>query len=306
MSENKTRYHLSKHYVYNPLPFGDVQLLQLGRRYCDATEIIAAHPHLNWFELTIVTGGSGTIVTNNEGTSVSAGDIYLSFPCDIHEIRADRDTKLEYDFFSFYPTNKELSKALKTITLEYWDEKKRVFQDEKISALVEQAISEFIPNEQPYSQAVLTDIFHLILVYLIRNFEGVQAGNANVSDSEILCFQVMNYIDTHVYSLKKLEALAPKFNYNYGYLSGLFKRTTGKTISEYYYHRKMETAKALILEQKKTVGEIAEMLGYNLYSFSKAFKKKHGISPKAMQSGKRYPVEPSCSDPELTTSCQDI
>ena len=45
----------------------------------------------------------------------------------------------------------------------------------------------------------------------------------------------------------------------------------------------MKTAKALILEQKKTIGEIAEMLGYNLYSFSKAFKKRYGISPKAMQ-----------------------
>ena len=286
MAENKTRYHLSKHYVYNPLPFGDVQLLQLGRRYCDATEVIAAHPHLNWFELTIVTSGSGTIITNGEETPVCSGDIYLSFPCDIHEIRADRGDKLEYDFFSFYPTDKELSKAFKTITLEYWDEKKRVFQNEKISALVEQAISEFIPNEKPDSKAVLTDIFHLILVYLIRNFRGVQAGNANVSQAEILCFQVMNYIDTHVYSLKNLESLALKFNYNYGYLSGLFKRTTGKTIFEYYYHRKMETAKALLLERKKTVGEIAEMLGYNLYSFSKAFKKKHGISPKAMQKQK--------------------
>lgn len=286
MAENKTRYHLSKHYVYNPLPFGDVQLLQLGRRYCDATEVIAAHPHLNWFELTIVTSGSGTIITNGEETPVCSGDIYLSFPCDIHEIRADRGNKLEYDFFSFYPTDKELSKAFKTITLEYWDEKKRVFQNEKISALVEQAISEFIPNEKPDSKAVLTDIFHLILVYLIRNFRGVQAGNANVSQAEILCFQVMNYIDTHVYSLKNLESLALKFNYNYGYLSGLFKRTTGKTIFEYYYHRKMETAKALLLERKKTVGEIAEMLGYNLYSFSKAFKKKHGISPKAMQKQK--------------------
>lgn len=287
MLESKTRYHVTKHYVENPLPFGDTHLLQLGRRYCEPTEIIVAHPHLNWFELTIVTNGSGTVSTNGEEVVVTSGDIYLSFPCDIHEIRADQNTKLEYDFFSFYSTDEELSKALKTITLDYWNAKQRVFQDQKISDLVELAISEFLPAEQRYSKSVLTNIFHLILVYLIRNFSHTQAGNANVSDSEILCFQVMNYIDTHVYSLQKLEDLAPKFNYNYGYLSGLFKRTTGKTISEYYYHRKMETAKALILEQKKTIGEIAEMLGYNLYSFSKAFKKRYGISPKTMQKSKK-------------------
>ena len=93
----------------------------------------------------------------------------------------------------------------------------------------------------------------------------------------------MNYIDTHIYTIKKLEELAPKFNYSYGYLSGLFQRTTGKTLSEYHKHRKMETGKALILEKKKRISEIAEMLGYNLYSFSKAFKNTYGISPKIMQ-----------------------
>ena len=283
MSENKTRYHVNKHYISNPLPFGDIRLLQLGRRYCEPTEVISAHPHLNWFELTVVTGGSGTVITNNKKTPVSSGDIYLSFPCDIHEIRADRGEKLEYDFFAFYTTNESLSNSLKTITLEHWEETKRVIQDQKISTLIEHAIAEFIPTPQPDSKAVLTDIFHLILVYLIRNFNNVQSNITNVSSSEILCFQVMNYIDTHVYSLEKLEDLAPKFNYNYGYLSGLFRRTTGKTIFEYYHHRKMETAKALLLERKKSVSEIAEMLGYNLYSFSKAFKKIYKISPKNMQ-----------------------
>ena len=283
MLENKTRYHVDKHYVSNPLPFGGVRLVQLGRRYCEATEIISAHPHLNWFELTIIHNGRGTVSTNGKDVPVSAGDIYLSFPCDIHEIRADRDSKLEYDFFAFSPIDEELKTALKSLVRDYWDEKKRVFQDQKISALVEHAISEFIPEEQPDSKTVLTNIFHLILVYLIRDFSDIQPHSANVSEAEILCFQVMHYIDTHVYSLYRLEDLAPKFNYNYGYLSGLFKRTTGKTISEYYSHRKMETAKALVLEKKKSIGEIAEMLGYNLYSFSKAFKRAYGTSPKSLQ-----------------------
>ena len=48
----------------------------------------------------------------------------------------------------------------------------------------------------------------------------------------------------------------------------------------------METGKVLILEKKKNISEIAEMLGYNLYSFSKAFKRMHGVSPKGMQMGK--------------------
>ncbi len=280
MHENKTLYHFDRHYINNPLPFGNINLLQIGRRYCKPTEIITAHPHLNWFELTIVTGGKGAVITNGVETKVQSGDIYLSFPCDVHEIQADKNEKLEYDFFSFSCNDTELKQDLKNITRSYWGSESRTFQDEKISELIQFAIAEFLVENQPYSEQLLTEIFHLILIYLIRDFNDIKKNVAHISQSEILCFQLMNYIDTHIYSLQKLDELAPKFNYNYGYLSGLFKRTTGKTLSEYYNHRKMETAKALILEKKKKIGEIAEMLGYNLYSFSKAFKAKYGVSPK--------------------------
>jgi len=280
MLENKTLYHFDRHYVNNPLVFGNINLLQIGRRYCTPTEIITAHPHLNWFELTIVTGGKGTVITNGVETKVQSGDIYLSFPCDIHEIRADEKENLEYDFFSFSCNEVALKQDLKNITRNYLGSESRIFRDEKISDLIQYAIAEFLVENQPYSELLLIQIFHLILIYLIRDFNDIKQNTAHISQSEILCFQLMNYIDTHIYSLQKLDELAPKFNYNYGYLSGLFKRTTGKTISEYYNHRKMETAKALILEKKKKIGEIAEMLGYNLYSFSKAFKAKYGVSPK--------------------------
>jgi AraC-like DNA-binding protein len=281
--EWKTRYLLSNDHIENPLRFGDVQLLQLGRRYCEATEEIIPHPHLNWFELTIVTDGRGTVFTNGESCEVHSGDIYLSFPCDIHEIRADLNSKLEYDFLSFYCENPLLKRDLKGITQAYFGAKSRVFQDDKICSLVQQAIAEFSVKGQPYSEELLSDIFRLICVYLLRNFSDSKQKVDSVSDAQILCLQIMNYIDTHVYSLQYLQELAPRFNYNYGYLSGLFKKTTGKSLLDYFHHRKMETAKALILENKKKIKEIAEMLHYSPYAFSKAFKAKYGVSPKALQ-----------------------
>jgi hypothetical protein len=156
--EWKTRYLLSNDHIENPLRFGDVQLLQLGRRYCEATEEIIPHPHLNWFELTIVTDGRGTVFTNGESCEVYSGDIYLSFPCDIHEIRADLNSKLEYDFLSFYCENPLLKRDLKGITQAYFGAKSRVFQDDKICSLVQQAIAEFSVKGQPYSEELLSDI----------------------------------------------------------------------------------------------------------------------------------------------------
>ena len=281
MDKQKTRYHLIKDYG-NPLQFGEFYLVQIGRRFCDVGEIIPTHAHQNWFELTIVTQGSGTIITNGNATQVKTGDIYLSFPCDLHELQAN-DDRLEYDFLAFYTKDETFADELSTLSQTYLREDTRVFRDEKINYLVANAILEF-SVEKAYAKILLSNIFQQILVYLLRDFNGRNTDTVNVSSADILCYQLMNYIDTHVYEIVQLEKIALPFNYNYSYLSTLFKRTTGKTISEYYNHRRLETAKALIAEKKKKIGEIADLLNYaSPFSFSKAFKTKYGISPKSLQ-----------------------
>ena len=101
MLEDKTRYHIANNYIDNPLKFKNFNLIQIGRRYLEPSAVVLPHTHMNWFELTIVTGGEGYVITNGEKYKVQTGDIYLSFPYEIHEIRADDKNKLEYDFFSF-------------------------------------------------------------------------------------------------------------------------------------------------------------------------------------------------------------
>ena len=283
MNDPKTRYHFNNQYFAAPLPFGHIHLVQIGRRYCAPTDIIAAHPHRSWLELTVVTGGEGSVITNGEPRAVCAGDIYLSLPHDIHEIKADRGKRLEYDFFSFSCFDPILDRELKALETTCRHSADRVIRDEKISNLVKTAMMEFSESDQPYSKELLGDIFHAILVYLLRAVGNAKRPTSHVSEAEILCMQLMSYIDTHIFSIRQLSDIAPHFHYHYGYLSGLFRKTTGKTLSEYYKHCKMETARILLLEEKIRIGEIAEKLHYSLYSFSKAFKATYGISPKAMQ-----------------------
>ena len=91
----------------------------------------------------------------------------------------------------------------------------------------------------------------------------------------------MHYIDTNIYSIKKLSDLSEKFSYNYSYLSDFFKRNTGNTIVNYYRTRRLYTARLLINEGLLKINKISEMLNYSsVYAFSKAFKTEYGISPK--------------------------
>lgn len=280
--ENKTIYHVNNTYFDNPLKFEDVNLIQIGRRFCEPSAIIPAHPHLNWFELTIATSGSGIVYTNNQPHKITAGDIYLSFPCDIHEIRAAQNEKFEYDFLSFYCEEGEWSSALEEITKNYRSPEKRTFRDNKIVSLMGYALTEF-STDKIYFYEAATGIFHLMLAYLIRNFNNITQETATFSDTKIICLQLMNYIDTHIYSIQNLESVAEQFNYNYNYLSALFKKSTGKKLSEYYQSRRLETAQTLLTAKKK-IGEVSEMLNYSSpFAFSKAFKKYFGVSPKQYQ-----------------------
>ena len=276
----KTRYLYNVEYIQSPRKFGQIRLYQIGRRYCESSATIEAHLHLDWFELTIVTGGAGTVITNGEKCSVKAGDIYLSFPCEVHEIHADAGANLDYDFFAFGVDEGAFLGDLDSITREHHSGLHRVFRDEKISGLVANAILEFSQTDAPHSEQVLTDTFNLAVAYLIRSFSNIVAHSPGVSEAEILCFKIMNYVDTHIYALENTAEISESFNYNYRYLSGLFKKTTGKNLSEYVRTRRLEAARALILEGKKKINEIAELFGYTPYSFSKAFKAQYGTSPK--------------------------
>ena len=274
------KYYLTYTYMKDPVCYKNTMLTQLGRLYCLPTTEIEKHAHLDWFELTIATSGEGTVITNGVSTNISEGDIYLSYPGDFHEIIPSKTNPLQYDFFAFNTKNAMLKKELKRIMNTY-SYNQRVFKDTLINSAVSNAIAE-MSSKNKYHHDILSLMFEQIIFHLVRNFDADSSSSSNhrISTDE-LCFQIMHYIDTHIYSINNLSDLSDKFSYNYSYLSDLFKNHTGNTITNYYQTRRLEAAKLLIKEGNLKIINIAEMLNYSsLYAFSKAFKKKYGVSPK--------------------------
>ena len=279
--DGNPNYHFDKRFFENPLKFGEIVLYQIGRLYSNSKTKVDTHVHGNLYELTVVTDGCGTVTTNDTPVKVSRGDIYLSFPCDTHKIESDAEKPLKYDFFAFNTENAEMREELEKIMLEHSSAERRVFGDERVSFLVSNAISEM--NGEEYAAAGLLEcIFLQILIYTLRNFLERAPHNRpdRITSNDALCYKMMNYIDTHIYSMKKLEELSDVMGYSYGYLSALYKKTTSNTLADYYRRKKLEIARLLVLEKQMKMGEIAEMLNYaSVYAFSKAFKNKFGVSP---------------------------
>ena len=272
----------------NERRFGAIKLYQIGRLFCSPDTIIGTHLHGDCFELTIVTDGEGTVVTNDQRLSVVKGDIYFSFPGDFHDVVTSKTNPLKYDFFAFNTDDPRLKSDLNDVmcTLNL---NTRIFRDDRIGNLVSQALAE-LSAEEEYSEEVLACIFLQTVYYIVRwlKLHVSRTSTDDVSNDELLCYRIMNYVDTHVYSITTLGELGAVFNYNYSYLSTTFHTTTKRTLNDYYRSRKLEVARLLLLEGKLNGSQIAEKLNFSsLYSFSKSFKSKFGMSPQAYKKSRR-------------------
>ncbi len=278
---------ISKTALKDPLIFGDIKLYQVGRLYFkegENDEISRAHVHDDWFELTIATGGQAYLLSNGEKNLLKSGQIYLGCPYETHEILAVPGDSFRYDLIAFHTEDPQLREKLEQIPLLLEKSEFRIFNDERIDQLVNNCILE-LKVEDAHRDEIICANLTLIMHYLIRDFSDMKGSSkTKPTRNEILCFQVMHYIDSHLLSLTSLHEVAEKFNYNYTYLSALFRKTANISLSDYYNEKKLSFAKQLILENKLKVSEVAEKLNYaNPYAFSKAFKKHFRISPKHMQ-----------------------
>lgn len=104
---------------------------------------------------------------------------------------------------------------------------------------------------------------------------------ASRSKENDMIAEVKRYIRAHVEERISREEIAAHVAFSPDYVTRLFKKETGISISEYTMEAKVERAKALIDEGSLNIGEIAMLLGYNSFSyFSEVFKRVTGVLPK--------------------------
>lgn len=114
--------------------------------------------------------------------------------------------------------------------------------------------------------------------------EGEQ-GEETVASSSPLVVRVLEWIDAHYGEPFELEALAAAVHLSPKYLSGLFRKTTGKTITEFLTVRRLKQAAQLLQTTELTVQEISARVGYaNCAHFCQMFKQHMALTPSQFRS----------------------
>lgn len=93
---------------------------------------------------------------------------------------------------------------------------------------------------------------------------------------------IVHYILSHLETNLSVSELANKVNQNADYFSRQFEHYTGMRPNQFVNEKRIERAQYLLATSALNYTEIATVLGYdNLSYFSKSFKKKTGLSPRA-------------------------
>ncbi|MBK1809852.1 response regulator [Clostridium sp. YIM B02505] len=117
----------------------------------------------------------------------------------------------------------------------------------------------------------MTDILRKLAEYFSKKH--TRKNDKIVLDiKRLICSQYMN--DISVNKISQMIYLSPN------YISLIFKRETGVTITDYLTSIRMDRAKELLKDTELLIQQVSEMVGYEDASyFSKVFKRTTGIHP---------------------------
>lgn len=119
-----------------------------------------------------------------------------------------------------------------------------------------------------------------LLKYMVKKYCRLVNKHSQKSYS-LLIQKVTTQIESDLSSDLSLNNLASIFGVNSSYLSSLFKKETGVTLTEYVNKKRVERAKELLLSTNLQIQNISQRCGIlDVNYFTKTFKKHTGLTPK--------------------------
>jgi len=216
---------------------------------------------IHFYDLTFMIKGSMTYISDNKTYVLNPNDAILLKPETVCS-RLGGTTPVEYISFNFT--------LLPNAGLELPE-----YMPKCINSDIKKLVSAF-PHRHlsPYrhSKEKAANMLNYIL------FELFDSALINSSNEHVA--KIINHIDEHITEKLSLHSVSQKIGLTKEYTAFIFKKETGRTLTDYVNERKMLIAKDLILSNTMSLNDLSNYLGYDNYNyFSRLFKRYFGISP---------------------------
>lgn len=239
---------------------------------------LQCEPHLHSdIELLYLENGSLTAFADTTTVELKSGDVFISFPNQIHYFRSADHTESymlfiikptllpEYlDFFSCCAPSSPLIRNARELP--------------RVDALFQMLWQSEKDDTLSPSQAAKRRCGYLLaLISELLLHMDIQVNNGEDSNS---MRAIIRYCSEHFSENLSLSSLEEALHLNKYYISHLFSKKLGIPFNDYVNSLRISEACRLLLNTGKSITDISEAIGFNtLRTFNRAFTKQIGLSP---------------------------
>lgn len=123
---------------------------------------------------------------------------------------------------------------------------------------------------------------------LLSLFLEVELAIVNASEKQLIVPDIISaiqaYIDRNYSRHISLDSLSHTFNISKYHMSREFKRYVGKSPNDYLIDVRLDRAKELLVDSKRTIAEVGQLVGIpNTNHFLYLFKNREGVTPSSFR-----------------------
>lgn len=246
----------------------------------------------DFWEMVFIDSGNAKIKNNDQTLCLKQGEAFLHRPNAVHTIYTDEQFAnsaiITFDCKSRAIKNISdkritLNDYEKTLLNKIINEAKISFSDKLNDVNLQKMTKK--PNAPFGGEQIIKNCIELLFISIIRNMQSSHSLseelNLNFSTDQIV-YNIRKILDEKLDNAESvnIQELSYNLGFSKSYIKSQFKKKTGYSIIQYYIKMKIDKAKKLLSQQKFSVSEIADMLGFgSVFYFSRQFKIHTDMSP---------------------------
>ena len=266
-----------------------------------SVEHFPIQPHWHYFmEIVYMIEGTAIMNCDEQSFVVEQGDMVLFLPHQIHSIYAVANISMKYYVLKFdvgqlaasakgfggmggeihFPSLLRAAKGNQAAQRLFRAEDMKEFPVEEI---FERGCVEMQRQDYGY-RMMMKSYLSTLLTFVVRRWRenGFDTDQvfAEISEEENI-YYITEYIDGHIQEALKVEELAKLCNMSYSYFAKTFRELYGQSCKKYIEFIRLCKAEDLLNFTNQDLSYISQETGFSDCShFIKAFKEKHGVTPR--------------------------
>ena len=247
----------------------------------------------DFWEMVFIDAGEVCIVADDQSHILGRGEAIFHKPGEFHNIRANNTfaSVVIITFSSQSSAIHNLSGMKIAVTTD---------QKEHISEIVNESAVTFIDPlnligqrklikrvDAPFgSEQMIKTHLEQLLISIIRNktYSSILPinGGKMYKDNKFIVERIIRILEDNINGNITLDDICNQLNFSKSYIKTTFKKATGRGVHQMHMQMKVSFSKRLLSEQKHSISEISELLGFSsIHHFSKIFKQLIGMPPHA-------------------------